>query len=682
MEVNENNVYLQPLHSEQIRNIIALKNTYGEFWENVRFTKGWASPICEKDEVMHLLESAAEIVVRVRTHLDFINPEPKFRILDGNAKEYLWNLENLPSEEDFIRQLVHATLKQGNGYVEDLTKDRVDKYIDEVHEYNIKNHGTKLALEGSLLEDQLLKVWNEADVLLKSTLIKDDDKYWNEYLIQDLQQLLKQVTGFQRRLQLIGKKREFCTKVGTPQTPESKIIYKSKQTKQESTDIETTPPEEPTTEQKPVEQKPVEQKPAEQKPAEQKLAEQKPAEQKPAEQKPAEQKPAEQKPAEQKPAEQKPAEQKPVEKKPTEEKKPAPVPEQEEKTPQEQKKNEPPKVERNADEEGILKIKTLAKEVVGIEEEIQSVSKAAESLKELLSQNPDEALQTIQTLKANCVKNSTNLMQDLLKLDELVGLHSGRELKKKEVTHIQQLMDEVEDIKRSLNNFEIEAQDFRRKKGASDLEKIAEEELERLEKLETQHATPKENTSGPKQSAPGNSTPNQTASEPSTLQLSSLEPENLRDTWQYLKLYPRIQIDQTRDKYIISANIPGMQQEDIEVAYNPHENTIMIQGVRIPSEEEETNMRKQVRARFRPRNLEEENELVLRFGAGRFGKFKKEWKLPPRTDASKINGSYKEGILLVQIPKVPEVDHDIFPSIPFRHLGYGSPLYRDPSLFW
>ena len=82
-------------------------------------------------KVKSLLERAAEIVVRIRSVLDKDDPSFKMRMVDGAAREYLWTVKTKPSEcpEKFVRDLVHATFKDGRGYVEGLSKEKIDKFI-------------------------------------------------------------------------------------------------------------------------------------------------------------------------------------------------------------------------------------------------------------------------------------------------------------------------------------------------------------------------------------------------------------------------------------------------------------------------------------------------------------------------------------------------------------------------
>lgn len=62
----------EPLTSQQKKGVIDLVNAYAGFWTgNAKFTHNWAKPLFTFEEVHALLETAAQIVVRIRAQLDW-----------------------------------------------------------------------------------------------------------------------------------------------------------------------------------------------------------------------------------------------------------------------------------------------------------------------------------------------------------------------------------------------------------------------------------------------------------------------------------------------------------------------------------------------------------------------------------------------------------------------------------
>lgn len=66
-----------------------------------------------------------------------------------------------------------------------------------------------------------------------------------------------------------------------------------------------------------------------------------------------------------------------------------------------------------------------------------------------------------------------------------------------------------------------------------------------------------------------------------------------------LKLHPKFDVTETRDSYIIATYVPGMRDEDITVhrGGSTAQRTLTIEGVRVPTQQEEAQMRQLLRKR-------------------------------------------------------------------------------------
>lgn len=129
--IDHHHQHVAPLSEKQLRARAAVVLAYADWWNHLKFKKGWATPLFTFNEVKPLLDRAAEIVVRIRAVLDATDPSFKVRMVDGAAREYFWTLTRHPSEqpERFVRSVVHATFKDGRGYVEGLDEGKVDTFI-------------------------------------------------------------------------------------------------------------------------------------------------------------------------------------------------------------------------------------------------------------------------------------------------------------------------------------------------------------------------------------------------------------------------------------------------------------------------------------------------------------------------------------------------------------------------
>ena len=122
-----------------------LAKGYGDFFNHIGLRKSWRSVPFVLDDVQSFFGAAAVIVIALRAELEAARPNVVvIRMLDGSAKEYLWGIRSNPNpslhtaveNQRFVSDLVHATMKDANGYVEGLTQHRVDA--------SVWTHGSKI----------------------------------------------------------------------------------------------------------------------------------------------------------------------------------------------------------------------------------------------------------------------------------------------------------------------------------------------------------------------------------------------------------------------------------------------------------------------------------------------------------------------------------------------------------
>lgn len=95
-------------------------------------------------------------------------------------------------------------------------------------------------------------------------------------------------------------------------------------------------------------------------------------------------------------------------------------------------------------------------------------------------------------------------------------------------------------------------------------------------------------------------------------------------------LYMPVDVSETADKYVLKAEMPGMNADDIEITVA--DNQVTLKGRRSASSEEKgTNYIRSER---------------------RFGSFSRSFSLGVPVDSSKVEATYKNGVLEVELPKV------------------------------
>lgn len=96
---------------------------------------------------------------------------------------------------------------------------------------------------------------------------------------------------------------------------------------------------------------------------------------------------------------------------------------------------------------------------------------------------------------------------------------------------------------------------------------------------------------------------------------------------------PSVDISETADNFIVRAELPGMKKEDIELEVE--NNVLSIRGER----------------RFEKTDEGENYHFMERS----YGSFYRSFTLPKNVDSETIGAEYKDGMLVVTIPKKEEV---------------------------
>ena len=94
---------------------------------------------------------------------------------------------------------------------------------------------------------------------------------------------------------------------------------------------------------------------------------------------------------------------------------------------------------------------------------------------------------------------------------------------------------------------------------------------------------------------------------------------------------PALDLYQNNDNVVAQVEVPGMRKEDIEISL--HDGTLTVAG---------------------ERKIESPQGSSAERSERHVGKFRRSITLPSRVDASKVNATYKDGILTVTLAKAEE----------------------------
>jgi HSP20 family protein len=112
---------------------------------------------------------------------------------------------------------------------------------------------------------------------------------------------------------------------------------------------------------------------------------------------------------------------------------------------------------------------------------------------------------------------------------------------------------------------------------------------------------------------------------------------------------PAVNVQETVDEMILTAELPGMGEGDIELEVK--ENVLTLRGEKIEERVEESGESEDGDA-----NEEAEKGPGVRhlMCERRYGAFKRSFTLPRTVNGEEITARFKDGILHVHLPKVPE----------------------------
>ena len=97
---------------------------------------------------------------------------------------------------------------------------------------------------------------------------------------------------------------------------------------------------------------------------------------------------------------------------------------------------------------------------------------------------------------------------------------------------------------------------------------------------------------------------------------------------------PPVNVEETADSILVTAELPGVAPEDVEIQVE--ENVLTIRGEKHEEREEE------------------DAERHMHISERITGSFSRSFTLPRKVDVEGINAEFGEGVLKVNVPKAPE----------------------------
>jgi HSP20 family protein len=102
---------------------------------------------------------------------------------------------------------------------------------------------------------------------------------------------------------------------------------------------------------------------------------------------------------------------------------------------------------------------------------------------------------------------------------------------------------------------------------------------------------------------------------------------------------PKVDVSETKDAVVVKAEIPGVEQKDINVSL--HDQVLTIKGEKL-------------------RETEEKDEKYYRVERS-WGAFTRAFRMPVAVAGDKVSATFKDGMLTVMLPKAAEAKDTMIP---------------------
>jgi HSP20 family protein len=105
------------------------------------------------------------------------------------------------------------------------------------------------------------------------------------------------------------------------------------------------------------------------------------------------------------------------------------------------------------------------------------------------------------------------------------------------------------------------------------------------------------------------------------------------DSESVCECYPLVDIEETKDEFMIYAELPGVSKDDVKI--NLADDTLTLSGeIKEPEKKDDRTFHRIERS---------------------YGKFQRSFYLPVQIQGNKVKASFKDGILTITLPKKEEV---------------------------
>ena len=289
-----------------------------------------------------------------------------------------------------------------------------------------------------------------------------------------------------------------------------------------------------------------------------------------------------------------------------------------------------------------------------------------------LEVSPLESYKSVEKFHSTLIGYNEELLQDLMRLDDIEVDPISRQERKKQVIAIQSLMDDLDAVATKLKALKV-------------LLKPQVDKLRAETSSPPSPSSPSSSSSSSSSSSPQSQHSGGTSSPVSSSSSPQPPTSPLSPLWQRMKMDLQWDKTQGKDAYILRTMIPGLDSQKTKVDLASDLSSFSVTGLRVPSPQEEAKLRQSLRMRYRY-HPSEEDRLLMQVVAGKYGSFKSSFELPQDAIPDRISASYERGVLQITVPRRPptQIPQRAAPMFPGHPRGYPQSSRRAPNPrgFW
>mmetsp|Transcript_29903 Transcript_29903/g.53110 ORF Transcript_29903/g.53110 Transcript_29903/m.53110 type:complete len:333 (+) Transcript_29903:84-1082(+) len=281
-----------------------------------------------------------------------------------------------------------------------------------------------------------------------------------------------------------------------------------------------------------------------------------------------------------------------------------------------------------------LKVRQVREHLAGQDQPVRDLLAATQALEESESDGSAATLQEIIRQQKAARNIGEDLLEDMLKLDSLAGLHlEDRQDRKRALAQLEELVDQVDAVKLKLRKRRQEVEALAASEESTEQSPSDEPRAESETRQEEEHEPEDEEESAEEDQELEDEESSWSGRRPQE------EQEEEEDPWNDLRSRLKLKSRELPQAYVVTADTPGLAAQDLNLELEG--DLLRIKGLVRPTVQDAAVLRRWLRREPR----------IEDFAAHGFGRFQEAVRVPGDVDVNGIQASCRHGQLQVVLPR-------------------------------